>query len=517
MTSSASSIRALLVYALILPLALILGYSLATPTDFGTWATLLIVLLVICTPLILAYHHPLLFLSWNMTASVFFLPGRPQLWLVMAAFSLGISALHRTLSKEARFLDVSSVVFPLLFLAATVWATGKLTGGFGLRVFGSENIGGKRYILLFAAIIGFLAMVARPVPAQKANRYIGLFFLGTVTDALANALPFVGPQFYFLYLIFPVENAGEAVGDFGLHINRLWGLSMACLGVFFYLLARHGVAGTLNLRKPARFGVLVAIVVLAAYGGFRSVYVLMGLTFLLLFYLEGLVRSKYLIMLLVPTIVAAALVFGFANKLPLPIQRTLSFLPISVNPIAQYDAQTSTEWRLQIWRQVVPEIPKYLWLGKGLAISAGDLEMATELQGRGAGTSMDIAILAGDYHSGPLSVIIPLGIWGVIGFTWFLAASIRALYFNYKYGDETLKRINAFLLAYFVARTIQFIFIFGGFYTDLAIFCGIIGLNLSLNGGIRQPARTRAVTETSAPDQGLEPPVGAVPVFGRSN
>ena len=103
MTSSANSIRALLVYALILPLALILGYLLATPTDFGTWATLLLVLCVICAPLILAYHRPLLFLSWNMTAAVFFLPGRPQFWLVMAALSLGVQKVATEKARRGLF------------------------------------------------------------------------------------------------------------------------------------------------------------------------------------------------------------------------------------------------------------------------------------------------------------------------------------------------------------------------------------------------------------------------------
>jgi hypothetical protein len=517
MTSSANSVRALLVYALILPLALILGYLLASPTDFGTWATLLMVLTVICAPLILAYHHPLLFLSWNMTAAVFFLPGRPQLWLVLGALSLFVSILQRALSKEGRFLSVPSIVMPLLLLGAVVLITGHLTGGFGLRILGSENVGGKRYVFVTTAIIGFLAMIARPVPLDKAQRYAGMFFLGAVTDAFASALPFLGPQFYFLFLIFPFENAGSIQGDFGTHINRLWGLTMGCLGVFLYVLAKHGVVGTLNLRKPIRLLAFLASVVLAALGGFRSVYVIMSITFLILFYLEGLMRSKYVVSLVLTAITALALVFPFANKLPLAMQRTLSFLPIRIDPIAQYDAESSTQWRLEIWQQVLPDIPKYFWLGKGLGISGSDLELAMELQRRGSLSSQEVMILAGDYHSGPLSLIIPLGIWGALAFIWFLAAAIRALYLNYRYGDENLKGVNALLLAYFLARTIFYFFIFGGFYGDLAVFCGIIGLNLSLNGGIRRPVRITKVVRDGEPTKELEPPLVSVPVFGRTS
>jgi O-antigen ligase/polysaccharide polymerase Wzy-like membrane protein len=404
----------------------------------------------------------------------------------------------------------------LLLLGVVMYVTGKLTGGFGLRILSSENIGGKRYVVAFAAILGFLAMIARPVPANKTNRYIGMFFLGSVTDAMGSALPFLGPQLYFLFLIFPIENAGFVQGDFGSHIDRLWGLSMGCLGVFFYLLARHGVAGTLNLRQPLRLIALLGVVAIAGFGGFRSFYILMATTFLLLLWMEGLLRSKYTTALLVGMLVTGVIVIPFSNKLPLSVQRTISFLPLNINPVARYDALASTDWRVQMWQQVLPEVPKYLWLGKGMGISGADLELASELAKRGSMTSQDIAILTGDYHSGPLSLIIPFGIWGVIAFLWFLIASIRALYLNYRYGDESLKRMNTFLLAYFVARTINYFFIFGGFYGDLAVFCGAIGLSISLNGGIRQPVRVSALAKSPLPGKELEPPMGSVPVFGRT-
>jgi len=37
------------------------------------------------------------------------------------------------------------------------------------------------------------------------------------------------------------------------------------------------------------------------------------------------------------------------------------------------------------------------------------------------------AELAGDYHNGPLSVIIPFGVFGVIAFVWFLLRASKGL------------------------------------------------------------------------------------------
>jgi len=68
----------------------------------------------------------------------------------------------------------------------------------------------------------------------------------------------------------------------------------------------------------------------------------------------------------------------FVGHLPLSVQRTLSFLPLPVDPVAQASADLSTEWRLQMWKNVLPQIPQYLWLGKGYSISAADLLEGTE-------------------------------------------------------------------------------------------------------------------------------------------
>jgi O-antigen ligase len=227
-------------------------------------------------------------------------------------------------------------------------------------------------------------------------------------------------------------------------------------------------------------------------GGYRSVAIIIGLTLLFLFHLEGLFRSR-----LMPTIAMLAVVlvvFGlpFVDKLPLMVQRSLSFLPIEVSATARLDAETTTEWRLRIWREVVPTVPQYLLLGKGYSINGIELQRASDFSLHNGADTSEAATLASDFHSGPLSLIIPLGIFGVIGFVWFLAASLRVLYSNYRHGDPEYHRLNTFLLAYFTVRVIYFFTVFGSFHTELAIFTGLIGLSIAINGGMRQPAPAKA-------------------------
>jgi hypothetical protein len=514
MTNAVAAYRSLIVYALILPLALVMGYLLATPLDPATLVLVTLVLVLLAAPLVLRWHHPLVFLTWNMTAVLFMLPGRPQIWMLAAVVSLGMSIVQRTLSSEMRFLSVGSVLGPVLFLTTVVVITAMATGGFGMQILGGDVYGGRRYVTAFAGVCGFLAMIAQRIPTTKAKLYTGLFFLGMVSDALGSSLRYVNPAFYFIYWVFPVELTDLSVNPsvMGEGISRFYGLGLACQGVFYFLLARFGIQGMLGVRTSWRFLVLCASLVVCTLGGFRSFFVLMVLTFACVFYFEGLLRSKYAGIFAILLVLGGATLFPFVQKLPMSVQRSLSVIPfVEIDPVARYDTQFSNEWRFQMWKAVLPEVPKYFWFGKGLGINAQDLYVTSELARHGRISSWEVAMIAGDYHSGPLSVIIPFGVWGAIGFLWFLIASIRALHHNRLYGDESLKTINTFLLAYFVARTVLFFVVFGGFYADFGLFCGIIGLSLAINGGIRKPAtapvRVQQPSETGFPAR-LSPSAG---------
>jgi O-antigen ligase len=158
--------------------------------------------------------------------------------------------------------------------------------------------------------------------------------------------------------------------------------------------------------------------------------------------------------------------------------------------MARQGAEESTEWRLQMWKSVAQQIPEYLFLGKGYNLSGTDLYMLQQSTMRGYVETWESHALAGDYHSGPLSVIISFGIWGVLAFAWLLYAGTRHLYQVYRDGAEQMKVINRFLLALFVARILFFVFVFGALYSELYYFTGILGLSVALNSAY-QPASPR--------------------------
>ena len=106
--------RKLIILAIVLPLAAVAGYLLASPTDVDSLAFIGLLLLVLTTPLILKWHHPLLIFSWNAAIIVFFLPGSPYLWMLMAGISFGLGLVNRIMDKEFKLLNVPSVTWTLL-------------------------------------------------------------------------------------------------------------------------------------------------------------------------------------------------------------------------------------------------------------------------------------------------------------------------------------------------------------------------------------------------------------------
>src|SRR5208282_6562085 len=102
----------IVLYAVAVPLALMLGYLVATP-DVVSFVVVLSLLSVLTLPLFLRWHHFMLILFWNAGLDAFFLPGQPHFWLVFAALSLGISTVNFVMGRH-KFLRATEITKPLL-------------------------------------------------------------------------------------------------------------------------------------------------------------------------------------------------------------------------------------------------------------------------------------------------------------------------------------------------------------------------------------------------------------------
>jgi hypothetical protein len=225
-------------------------------------------------------------------------------------------------------------------------------------------------------------------------------------------------------------------------------------------------------------------------GGFRSSIIGALIVLSLIFYLEKMHRTGMMLVVVLGGIMGGVLLVPLAPHLPYTFQRSLAFLPLPLRQDALMDAEGSTEWRLEIWSALLPEVPKYLMLGKGFSFTAATFN---ESMGRNATFQKTISAadnplaLSSDFHSGPLSVVLSFGLWGVLAWLWYWAAGFWVVWRNYHDGDPALRHLNLMLYASFIAKMFGFLFIFGGIVEDVGGFAGIIGLSLALNHGVMRP------------------------------
>ncbi len=498
--NNSAALRSLITFAVIVPLALLFGYLLTGPLDTSALLMIGIVTSILAFPLLLRWHYQLLLFSLNASLAIFFLPSHPPLWLAAIPLSFGISILHRALTKDAQFISVPQVTWPLLFLTGVICVTAKMTG-LGVRVLGSDVYGGKRYIYLLCAILAYFALTARHIRPERAKWYVGLFFLGALTSVVGDLLPYVPSWSYFIFWLFPPTGYDVSRG-LDSDAVRFSGLCKTVDFIVMFMLAIYGIRGIFSAGKFWRMILFCILFPLGLFGGFRGYIIIFGAIFLVQFFLEGLYRTSLLPKLAVAGIVVIIALFPLAPKLPYAAQRALSILPLplQIDPAAQKDAQESWDWRVKIWHGVLPQVSQYLWLGKGYLISPLDYNF---VMGWDASIHSQFAeneglALSDDFHNGPLSIVIPLGIWGIIGFLWFLVVTARVLYANYRYSPPSLKTINTFLFAYFVGEAFFFLIIYGSFYEDLLQFTVALGLSVSLNGGVCRPARKAIAAKSEA-------------------
>ncbi len=377
-----------------------------------------------------------------------------------------------------------------------------------MRSLGSDVFGGKRYVYLLLGIFGYFALTANRIPKNRARLYAALFFLSPCIDVIGDLAGRLPSQLNLIFaFIAPSASSFDSgeVGSQAIH-TRFGGLGVMGMAVFFFMMARYGVRGTFMSGKPLRVVIFILFSASMCFSGFRTFVILCGIIFVILFFMEGLHQTRIFPVFIFIGLFIAALIVPLANKLPYEFQRSLAFLPLNINPEAKLEAQSTQDWRLQIWKDALPQVPGFLLLGKGYAISQLDFQMVTTtgLTAGAAATDWS-ADVVGNYHNGPLSVVIFFGIWGVIALIWFWIASLRALFFNYRYGDPALRTLNTFLFALFITKILIFLIVFGSLYSDMAPFVGVIGFSVSLNGGICKPAlkpvQNMTESKTHAPRQ----------------
>ena len=384
--------------------------------------------------------------------------------------------------KLVRIKPPYTYVDALMSLNVAYVVTVFLRNPVGVAAISSERVGGKPYL---GVVIAYLAywVLSRVVITPRQGRVMPLLvvassgliaFLSILTRTFPSVVPVLAPLY-----------SGLDPGAYLAQDVKFGETDMRFEGLMFFgkdaITALCSFFRPVTILVPVLFGrftgfILAAAAILAS--GFRSIVIYaVGIFFLSSFLRRS--SRELIVPIIVGGFLLAFILFGqgTAFSLPYPVQRALSFLPGNWDYDAVLSGSGSTEWRTEMWKIALTS-DRFIHdkvLGDGFGFTRLQLEQMDALSGgvRSDEQTREIAMIAGDFHSGPLSAIRFVGVVGLIFFYAFIIFLALAAY-------RLIRRAKGgpyYIPALFVGLPILmepffYTFIFGGYQNALptAIF-----------------------------------------------
>ena len=466
------NITPIIVAVLGLLLALVLGFFIGGSdlTSLGLFFGVVTVIALVSA--MRQYVWLLLPMFWGFTGYVALLPiplsVRDLIVLLVAGVGFALFAL-RVYKFQNRWDALDWIT--LLNLAQVFVAF--VFNPVGLRVFSSQTVGARPY---FNVAIGALAyfVVSNQVISPKLARRLPIF---VVVTELSSA---------FLYLMARASGSiGAVLGKFydgfappdyradlgAPTVERMTGVVS---GGTSLIMALCSYFRPLTLINPLRFGrsfLFLIGLVLILISGFRSQLLTIAVIFLLASYfrhgwsdvavsLVGLFLGAFFLILF----------NSFVHPLPIAVQRTLSALPGKWDSRAVNDASASTEWRLEMWKDI-PKGTQYIHnriMGDGFGFSRAELIAMERRKFLTGEISQEDSMIIGAFHNGPLSAIRFVGIVGLI---FYYALLIYSMVYAWRLIRQT-QGTDFFPIALFIGLEIiwepfTYTLVFGAFDSGL--------------------------------------------------
>jgi len=452
----------------------------------------------------------LIVFGWLFTGQILLLPLPFAVRDLMVMLAFCGYAIHRAVSHRGvragwNVIDVVLAVH-LVYLYF-----GLLLHPVGFHVLGAGTVGARPYLNVTLAVMGYWVVVHLPDSVKAVSR-IPLYMLAAATvlgamQGLMRIFPSVIPYFYALYSELDVSAYFTSVlGTAAPEYSRFIGVST--FGQYMILvLCSYYPPETLFNPLRGRFYAAVIGGASILSSGFRTnlawAMASVGIgSWLRRSWRELAVSAVAGAMLL------GALSFGQGRlyELPLSMQRAMCWLPGQWNPDVIADAEGSSQFRFQLWRNIIAwRLINDWWFGDGFGANVGEIVKLS----RSTSDVEEHTLAAGNYHSGPLTTIH----WvGIIGLILLYILSITAAICGYKTVQRCrgtpLHAVAVFLAIQFIWGPITYALVFGSydvFLPDLIFQLGLLRLLMRFcDQGFVVPS-----TATSAPRAAVPVMAGA--------
>jgi hypothetical protein len=362
----------------------------------------------------------------------------------------------------------------------------------GLYFLGSDSVGGRKYIDMGFAFIGYFVLSRCYIPSRWA-RYLPIFLaIGLATpyalQSIASLSPQLGEAISWVYGV-QVQSVDQAPGSQATAASegRIAGLERTALPLFLAMCAYYPPITFISPLYPARVFAFATAFVLVGLAGYRSFLLALPGYMAVATWLRGRIRDFIplaAVGVIGIVVLAGAVQAGLA--VPLTIQRALSVIPLGWDAAAVKDAEATTTWRLDMWRDAWndPNYFKDKIFGDGFGFTQQELILfANQMMGQqgllGA-ASYEMFIIRGSLHNGPLSSIRYGGFGGLALLTCLMiAGALYAIKVVKASSGSVYMPIALFTAIPLVYEPFAFFIIFGAYDQHMVqYFLGVGMLNL---------------------------------------
>ena len=447
--------------------ALFTGFYLAS-SKF----TLTLVAVTLGWLVLLPYHAKLAaYLSIATFSSALILPyfpGRPYMWefaafLAWSGLTITIS-LRRYAPDAARYIQSNRWLFIGVILYCLVLMVTMMERGFGLRIMGTEQMGGRFYFQqLMCAIFPVVFVLVR----FDERTLLRLFFLQCVLTLTFLVSDFVfswgGGSLFGLLQFF--ELPGDAANferqaqQFG--IRRFQSLSVVGQGLILLILVFHKLDDFFSHKGAYLIPLAAAVFGIGLLSGHRYLSLILIISMIFIAYTQRFYTVKNMLISLAAMIAVLIPLILYANKLPLSAQRALSYIPgIRIDNHARLNGSATLETR-RILREVgFKMIPQYFWIGRGFMMPSRDYSHIWDP------TYITMHVNQGKFYNGFIGLMVNTGVFGTLSMLIFLGAGSYLAYSVMAhlrlYGcEDAFARMSCIVASVWMANIGAFLFFHG--------------------------------------------------------
>ncbi len=438
--------------------------------------------------ILLPYHAPLaVFLAVSTFNSAFilpFVPGRPYVWefagmLAWTGVIMNFS-LRRyprecaTVLSQNRLLVWSSIGYCCVLIVTMFFR------GFGLRILGSEQMGGRYYFQqIICAIFPLLFLMVR-LNEKTMIRLFVLQCLFSATYLVSDFVFSVAPKAWFFLLSF-FELSNDALGFEMMSqmrgVRRFQSLSIFGGAFVFLVVVLYRIRDFMTLRGFFPLVFALSIFALGLMGGHRMMITTVGFTLAVVAYTQRFYNTRNLLLMTAAATILLIFVYTQVEHLPQAVQRSISFLPgLTIDPQARYDAESTMMVRKTLFRLGLQMVPDYFWVGRGFARFLDDYSLWDP-------TTITFHISQGKFYNGVIGLLINTGFFGAVTMLGFMyggtKVALRIIRHLRTYGtNDTFSRVCAVVAGQWVANAFSFIFLHGDSEWAMKTFSLQVGMLL---------------------------------------